>query len=874
MLELPGQDFSYYRWGTTADPLTPGLMDRPFVSRELTPYGTPGSAALIRALDRRMQEGVFEPGSVAPVSRLLGVGDVVLRSDLQYERFRTPRPRRTYAELTEPGIGLQDPRGYGPPALEKPSVPFTDEVTLGTPPSAAEAPSVAVFGVQGAQPIVRAERAQQPLVVDGDAEGLVDAAAAGVINGSGPILFGANLTPEQRQQALGADADLLVTDSNRDRAERWGSLRENLGYTEGPGEQPLEEDPTDNRLPVFGDAAEGGDTGVVDPSKTQTELSGIAAVRATTYGNPLSYVPADRPAGAIDGDPTTAWRVGAFDDVRDEKLRIDLKAPVRTDRITLLQPVTGPRNRYLTRVGVSINGGPEQSVALGDASRRRPGQVVQIPAQDVRRVEITTHDTNLGLKSQYLGDSGVGFAEIGIPGVRGEELVSMPTDTLDAAGPASLDHRLLLQMSRERSDPAEPVKQDGELAMQRAFTLPTQRSLAVTGTARISAAIPDDEIDALLGQNAGAGSGLRVTSSEFLPGSLASRGSSAFDGDPATAWTSPFGQPTGQWVQAASPKPVTVRPDEPPGGGRRAAQRADGRAPQRRRRTAEADPPAGDPRLGHPGRVDRGAAALPRGDRPDLPGPGRVGATGEHHRLLLPHAAAAAGGAGRGRPAGSLDAAGPRPGDDAVPERPADRRRQAGPRSGLRQRRRRRGAEGAGRDGVRAGSDARAGPARAAHGRGTDHRHRPGPTRAGLRRGRRAGRGDAGGDRGPAPGPGGRGGALGRRGQGGPGELDGPRDRRRARQAVLVGARPESERRLARHHQRHLARHLTPDRRLRERLAGHPDQRRVHGRPEVDAAADGLDRSRDQRGGGAAVPRARVLAAAALAWRRGDAARG
>ncbi len=558
VLELPGQDFSYYRWGTTADPLTPGLMDRPFVSRELTPYGTPGSAALIRALDRRLQEGVFEPGSVAPVSRLLGVGDVVLRSDLQYERFRTPRPRRTYAEMTTPGIGLQDPRTYGPPALEKPSVPFTDEVTLGTPPSAAEAPSVAIFGVKDAQPIVRAERAQQPLVLDGDAEGLVDAAAAGVLNGSQPVLFGASLTPEQRQQALGSDADLLVTDSNRDRAERWGSLRENLGYTEGPGEQPLEEDPTDNRLPVFGDAAEGVDTGVTDPSKTQTRLSGIASVRATTYGNPLSYVPADRPAGAIDGDPTTAWRVGAFDDVRDERLRIDLKAPVRTDRITLLQPVTGPRNRYLTRVGLSINGGPEQSVALGDASRTRPGQVVRIPAQDVRSVEITTHDTNVGLKSQYLGDSGVGFAEIGIPGVRGEELVTMPTETLDAAGPSSLNHRLMLQMSRERSDPAEPVKQDGELAMQRAFSLPTQRTLAVTGTARISASIPDDRIDALLGQGPGSGTGLRVTSSEFLPGSLASRGSSAFDNDPRTAWTTPFGQPTGQWVQAASPRPVTV----------------------------------------------------------------------------------------------------------------------------------------------------------------------------------------------------------------------------------------------------------------------------------------------------------------------------
>ena len=32
-------------------------MDRPFVGREITPYGEPASAALIRAVDHRLQEG-------------------------------------------------------------------------------------------------------------------------------------------------------------------------------------------------------------------------------------------------------------------------------------------------------------------------------------------------------------------------------------------------------------------------------------------------------------------------------------------------------------------------------------------------------------------------------------------------------------------------------------------------------------------------------------------------------------------------------------------------------------------------------------------------------------------------------------------------
>src|SRR5207302_4877674 len=75
VLELPGQDFSHYRWGDTVDPVTPGIMDRPFVGRELIPYGSPPSADLLQALDRRLQEGVFEPASLAPIARLMNAGD-------------------------------------------------------------------------------------------------------------------------------------------------------------------------------------------------------------------------------------------------------------------------------------------------------------------------------------------------------------------------------------------------------------------------------------------------------------------------------------------------------------------------------------------------------------------------------------------------------------------------------------------------------------------------------------------------------------------------------------------------------------------------------------------------------------------------------
>ncbi|HMA46946.1 MAG TPA: alpha-(1-_3)-arabinofuranosyltransferase family protein, partial [Frankiaceae bacterium] len=304
VLELPGADFSHYRWGATLDPVLPGIMDRPFVSRELIPSGQPASADLLRALDRRLQEGVLETAALPALARLMGVGDVELRSDLEYERFRTPRPRSTWTLFTRSRPdGLAAPRTFGPPVPETPVIPLTDEITLGTPPTAPDPPAVAVFGVRDPVPIVRGERAERPLLVSGNGEGLVDAAAAGLLGDSGVVLYTASLDRARLRRALDAGADLLLTDSNRRRAERWGTIRENYGYVERAGETPLREDPSDARLPVF--------SGAGDDSRTVAEQRGVASVVATGYGNPVAYAPADRPSNAFDGDPDTAWRVGA-----------------------------------------------------------------------------------------------------------------------------------------------------------------------------------------------------------------------------------------------------------------------------------------------------------------------------------------------------------------------------------------------------------------------------------------------------------------------------------------------------------------------------------------------------------------------------------
>jgi hypothetical protein len=562
VLELPGADFSDYRWGATLDPPLPELMDRPYVSRELIPSGTPQSAALVQAIDRRLQEGVYEPSSLPALARLMGVGDVVLRNDLQYERFRTPQPISTWQQWTSQlPNGLAAPKSFGPPIAETPAIPFVDEISLATPPGAAEPPSLADFTVKDPVPIVRAERSSAPLLVAGDSEGLVDASASGMLNTTGTVRFAASQTTKQDTSAVPSDADLLLTDSNQKRAQRWGTVRENYGYVETATGKPLARDPNDARLPVF--------PGESTSDQTVAVLGGVADIEASGYGNEVSYAPSDRPFYAFDGDLGTAWSVGAFGDPRGQRLRVDLLKPVTSDHITLVQPYNVPATRTITKARLTFSDNGKNAstvdVDLTGASLTKAGQLVHFPSRSFTQVEFKIIQTSNGTLRQYDGQSGVGLAELEIPGVTATEKLRLPTDLFKAAGSDGANQALSIMLSRDRANPQEPFKTDTELSMSREFTLPSTRTFNLGGTARISATTSDRILDELLGREASAaaaqpGSGVvTATSSSALPGSLAARASSAIDDNPKTAWTNSFGGNIGAWVQIHSAAgPTTI----------------------------------------------------------------------------------------------------------------------------------------------------------------------------------------------------------------------------------------------------------------------------------------------------------------------------
>ena len=562
ILEIPGADFVYHRWGATLDPITPFLTDRPYVAREQVAFGSAASLDLLRALDNRLQEGVLEQDAIAPMARLLSVGDVVYRADLQTDRYDLAAATPTWVFLTEPGVaaGLDEPITYGDslgPPLEFPKV---NEVVLALPAGTRDPAPVSIFRVQDTTSIVRAASSQGALVVSGDGAGLVDLATIGVLDDTNRVILYsgsyAGDKPALRDVAARNDAVLVVTDSNRKRAERWGTINAKTGATERVDAEALRTDETDQRLEVF--PGQGTDAQTVI-------LAAGAKVTASRYGGDFILEPELRPSRAFDGDPATSWQAGFHSNVIGDRIRLDLTTPITTEQVRLVQPQIGAVDRFITRVTLTFDGGHPLSVDLTEESRGAGGQTVTFPRRTFERFEVTVDDTNVANEAFGELTNNVGFAEIvlrddapGSQDIKVDEIVRMPTDLVDTVAGDAAGHPLVYSMRRSRTNVIPPKFSQDELALVRQLRVPDARTFGAGGAARVATDAPDDVVDAVLGLPDAARGGLTVRASVRLPGSVAARGSAAFDGDAATAWSTAFFTPQDQWVEFDTPNPVTI----------------------------------------------------------------------------------------------------------------------------------------------------------------------------------------------------------------------------------------------------------------------------------------------------------------------------
>ena len=555
VLELPGTDFYAYRWGLTQDPITPGITDRPWVGRELTAYGTPPGVDLIRALDTPIQESVFQPGSVAPIARLLGASDVLLRMDTQYERYHAPRPADLWAQFGGdkglPALGLAAPRTFGHPTpfLPDPRQPTVDEYELARSTTASPNPPLALYPVSGARSMVRAEPTAGSLLVWGDGSGLVNAAGAGLLDTSGAIVYASTIDthPTLLPFLRAGQPSLLITDTNRRQGSRWGTTRENTGATEAAGSVPLRVDPRDTRLATF--------PGTDDSFHSVAEYGpDVADIRATRYGVDGAYSIGARPANAIDGDPRTAWIVGDSKEVVGDYLRIDYRHPITADHIDVAQ-LQG--NRFITRLSVLLDGAVDTTVRLDDSSFVTPGQRIDLGGmRTFSTLSLRIDDASVTHLVSFSGVSDVGFKEVTVPGVTATEWIRVPSAGVATFGSPTSPVSFLF--TRLRANPLEGYRQDPELHIARIFTSPRASGYLLRSTARVSGTAPSQRIDAFIGRPGTDQGYAAVDGDLYLFGDLGARPSSALDGDLATAWVTPFGPQIGSSFTIHQPSPTPI----------------------------------------------------------------------------------------------------------------------------------------------------------------------------------------------------------------------------------------------------------------------------------------------------------------------------
>ncbi|CAB4570182.1 MAG: DUF3367 domain-containing protein [Actinobacteria bacterium] len=547
VMQLPGSEFGAFRWGYTVDPPLPGLTDKPLVTRDLLPLGSPGAMDLLYALDNRFQAGTLEPGAIAPVARFLGVDTIWVANDLAFDRFRTPRPELVAAMFATEPDGLGSPVPHGDPAVNVPDIAMLDEQELSSGLIGTPLAPVELVPVDDPQPIVRT--GTQVVVLVGSGDGIVDAAAAGLLRGDEVVVYAADLdtivaAPVDR--AVPNGALLVVTDSNRDRAAQWRGSQDVTGMTESGGavRDVLREDSSDQRLAVFAD--------VDADEQTVALLDGGLAVRATGYGEPFALRPEDRPAMAVDGDPATAWRVADRSDPVGE--RIELSTTDGT--LTLLQQQLPDATRRIAEVRIDAGRAPDptssQVIVLDDRSLTAPGQPVEVPAGEP--VSITITRIAAVPTGTDTGPSAVGFAELGPVAT---ETVRLPVRGIDSV---TSSRPVAVVMTRDRVRATNRWRHDPEPRLDRTFELPVERTFDVAVTLRRDDRAPDALLDDLA-----VASGVarpQATSTRRLTGVPAARGSAAVDGDPLTAWTTPFGEAVGSalTIELAAPAngPLTL----------------------------------------------------------------------------------------------------------------------------------------------------------------------------------------------------------------------------------------------------------------------------------------------------------------------------
>ncbi len=534
---LPGEMFGWYQWGGTMDPVGPALRREPVAIRELVPYADSRSAFLQIAVDDLVQQDRLVPGQLGELLRLAGVRQVLVARD-----GRLKRNGAVAAVAAEAALSGQDDlkplMDYGPRRVE-PAMPGRGYEPARLAQISRRAAPGDGLGVRLA--------ADPPTILEGDAEGVTELAVHGMLDSRRPLLLAGDVDEDELARLTASGAPIVLSDSARRRLFVSPRTRGNRGPT------LTATAPLDREAATFNPFPERGTDG-----QTVAVYSGLRELNSPTAAG-WSNFPQYRAYAALDGRLDTSWR--ADENVRPQRWYMELEF-AQPRRVGAMEVVPQRDRRGRTEsILVSVNGGPERHVDLQAGPNR-----VDLGDAEVRVLRVRVDEVGGNEDTRGAG----GITELRVPGLRVREHLRLPTALSASANGLELSRspiEILLARTtadfpyRAGADALDPEADhplamlDAEDGIERSFNVPAARSFALGGWGSIAPDAQDDSIDRL----AGLSPGWRYRSSSRFEGVPERRASSAFDGDPRTAWAGDLEPGAPAWLEwtAATPHRVT-----------------------------------------------------------------------------------------------------------------------------------------------------------------------------------------------------------------------------------------------------------------------------------------------------------------------------
>jgi len=402
VLVMPGAARGEYLWGRPLDEPMQSLLKVRWATHTNVPWGSPGIARLIQAIDERFANGRGSPGLTA-VLRRIGVTHLLIRNDIDREKIGTAWPARIHQALED--SGLTRTAEFGPLVGQLSSV--TASGWLDQP-----YPALEVYRVPGAAPVAGTVPREDALHVEGAPEAVLAMAEQGLLTDDRPILLGDEPGAEKI-----SSADTVLTDTLRKRDLIFGDVRRSTSATLTDEERPKTTDLLDPKWTGAMSTARYLDVKEVIASSSDGSIDASASARD----------PGRLPYAALDGDLRTGWRSDGWKGAVGEWLEVRFTGPVDL-------------HEFEVAFEMSAIGPPVAEVAVETERGTRRAAVQQTDAlQRLRPVTGPTswlriRITKLAYAPKSSFGTRVGILEVRVPGVSAVRTIALPASAKDSPG--------------------------------------------------------------------------------------------------------------------------------------------------------------------------------------------------------------------------------------------------------------------------------------------------------------------------------------------------------------------------------------------------------------------------------------------------------